>query len=168
MNYELFKHELFIISLFFIPLGLVIIKYIFQFILIKKLEKENKKTTSLVKIINSLEDDDFLMPVYFMFLITAIIAIVAIIAVEDRFVRERELFESDFAEITQYYDYENLPQWNVDALSVCEKAKEINEKYFDENGLLKADFILAENKNNVKPINVNEIYKSYYSMVGKE
>jgi hypothetical protein len=168
MNYEFFKHELFIISLFFIPLGLVIIKYIFQFILIKKLEKENKKTTSLVKIINSLEEDDFLMPVYFMFLITAIIAIVAIIAIEDRFVRERDLFESDFAEITQYYDYENLPQWNVDALSVCEKAKETNEKYFDENGLLKADFILAENKNNVKPINVNEMYKSYYSMVGKE
>lgn len=90
-------------------------------------------------------------------------SIFALFICKSDFKKEKTLLEDNFKIIRQYEDFEKLPMWKYDKVSVIKRAVECNEKYFTtKNGEIKCKFsyIKKENLKNLEPIDVNKMLET--------
>lgn len=81
------------------------------------------------------------------------------------FKEQKAIYDNgNFTCITQYYDYTSLPQWNIDAKKICDKAERTNSTYFTKNDTFnnkKYNYIKEEYTMNLHPINTNQMWGDF-------
>lgn len=93
-------------------------------------------------------------------IVVALFASAAILVAIWDFNSQKKLFDNDFKYITQFYpeDTSEKELMAFDMFQFFKKAEAVEEKYFDVNGKPNKDefmFILPENYENLKPIDMN-------------